>query len=311
MPEAIHRYEVFGLHLCSAIELPELLVSSSERRPDVIVRRGKLSGEWGQAASVEISSAIVRLSIPGVARYCIVEGREILVEARGGSERNLRLFLLGSALGAILHQRNCLPLHANAIVIDGRAIAFLGHSGAGKSTLAAWFHDRGYRVLADDVCVVTGDAEDRPCAQPGIPRLRLWREALEATGRTATDYEMSFDDMDKYNVPTHLSPTAAAVPLDHIYLLERAGEGKTDPLTSRLRGAAAVDAVTANTYRGSYIKGMGRTREHLLACAALTRRVPLFRIRRNWGLSYMGDQGREIEEHAREVIRAARLEASA
>ena len=78
----------------------------------------------------------------------------------------------------ILHQRSLLPLHANAMVVEGRAIGFMGHPGAGKSTLAAWFHDRGFDVLADDVCVVTPGPDGRPLAHPGIPRLRLWREAL-------------------------------------------------------------------------------------------------------------------------------------
>ena len=60
-------------------------------------------------------------------------------------------------MGAALHQRGILPLHANAVEIDHRAVAFMGASGAGKSTLAAWFHDQGYPILADDVCVIRAD----------------------------------------------------------------------------------------------------------------------------------------------------------
>ena len=83
---------------------------------------------------------------------------EIVAEPRQGvPDSNVRLFLLGSAMGALLHQRGLLPLHTNAVEVGGRAFAFMGKSGAGKSTLAAWFHDRGFRIVADDVCVVGFD----------------------------------------------------------------------------------------------------------------------------------------------------------
>ena len=45
--------------------------------------------------------------------------------APGASSRNVRVFLLGSAFGALLHQRGLLPLHANAVEVDGRAVATL------------------------------------------------------------------------------------------------------------------------------------------------------------------------------------------
>ena len=74
-------------------------------------------------------------------------------------DANIRLYLLGSAMGVLLHQRGLLPLHANAVEIDGKAFAFMGASGSGKSTLAAWFHDHGYRIIADDVCAVRFETE--------------------------------------------------------------------------------------------------------------------------------------------------------
>ena len=109
-------------------------------------------------------------------RYAVRGGCEIFYDpAEGASARNVRLYLLGSAFGALLHQRGILPLHANAVALDGQVHAFLGHPGAGKATLAAAFHDRGYRLLSDDVCAVRLDAQDRPWVEPGMPRLRLWR----------------------------------------------------------------------------------------------------------------------------------------
>jgi hypothetical protein len=296
------RYRLFGLSVLSEIELPELVADPGDGAADVRVRLGTIARSPEAGAGLHIDGDDALLVIPAAGRFLTRAGREMLVEpADGVSPRNLRLYLLGSAFGAILHQRRLLPLHANAVVVEGRAIGFMGHPGAGKSTLAAWFHDRGFDVLADDVCVVTPGPDNHPLAHPGIPRLRLWREALEAGGRDASAYERSFDDMDKYTVPTDLDRLLPAVPLSHLYLLEKA-DGEDSPLVTRLEGAAAVEAMIANTYRGAYVRLMGQTREHMLACAELARTVPVFRARRRWGYDSFDVQGAALEAHARKLI---------
>lgn len=300
MAESDHRYRLFGLSVLSEIPLPELVADPAAEAADVCVNLRPIAEHGETTAGLYVHGGDALLVIPKVGRFLIRGGREMVVEpAAGVSQRNLRLFMLGSAFAAILHQRSLLPLHANAVVVDGRGIGFMGHPGAGKSTLAAWFHDRGFDVLADDVCVVTPGPDGRPLAHPGIPRLRLWREALEAGGRDASVYERSFDNMDKYTVPTDLERVLPAVPLSHLYLLEKA-EG--DPSVDRLEGSAAVEAMIANTYRGAYVRLMGLTRQHLLACAELARTVPVFRARRRWGYDAFDAEGAALEAHARQLI---------
>jgi hypothetical protein len=157
-------------------------------------------------------------------------------------------------------------------------------------------------MLADDVCVVTwgdsGAESGRPLAHPGIGRVRLWRDALEASGRSAGDHERSFDDMDKYDVRTAVA--SGPVPLDHIYLLAKAeGRGGIRPLT----GAEALQSLIANTYRGSYLPLMGATERHFRQCVRLASDAPLFEASREWGLSGMDEQSARIEAHALALIR--------
>jgi len=294
------RYRLFGLSVRSEVPLPELVADPGTEAADVRIRLRTIANAPDAPAGLHIEGDEALLVIPAVGRFLTRGGREMLVEpAPNVSQRNLRLYLLGSAFAAILHQRGLLPLHANAMVVEGRAIGFMGHPGAGKSTLAAWFHDRGFDVLADDVCVVTPGPDGRPLAHPGIPRLRLWREALEAGGRDASAYERSFDDMDKYTVPTDLERALPAVPLSHLYLLEKADDSAS---VTRLEGSAAVEAMIANTYRGAYVRPMGLTRRHLLACAELARTVPVFRARRRWGYDSFDIEGAALEAHARRLI---------
>jgi hypothetical protein len=292
-------YSVFGLVIASEIELAELEPAGPGSAPDAVVRRGPVAlpdAPPGYSASGDCTL----LTIPRVGRYLISGGREVVVDpAPGASERNVRLFLLGSAFGALLHQRGLLPLHANAIEIDGRAFAFCGHSGAGKSTVAAWFHDRGHRILADDVCVIGFDASGGAVAFPGIPRLRLWREALEASGREAGAFTRSFDDLDKYDVPTHRDAPPRSLPLAAIYLLRRTEDGAAPAEVKRLAGVEAVETLVSNTYRGGYLKTIGRTGAHLAACLAVARAIPVFLAERAWGFDRFEAQASRLEAHAR------------
>jgi hypothetical protein len=296
-------YHVFGLRVQSEIELPELVAVDRGEPADVTIKFGKfppVAGERYRGFVAMPDGAM--LEVRNTARYLIRNGREIVVDPDpDGSERHVRLYLLGSAFGALLHQRRLLPLHANSIEIAGRAVAFMGHSGAGKSTMAAWFHDRGFEVLADDVCVVTFD-DGLPMAQPGIPRLRMWRDALEASGRSAEAYQLAFDDAEKYNVPTRAANEVRPAQLGAIYLLRKAEANPREPLIEPLSGIEALDALVANTYRGAYVRMLGGTQAHLSSCLALVKSTPIFAVNRLWGKEYLERQIREMEEHARGVV---------
>jgi hypothetical protein len=170
--------------------------------------------------------------------------------------------------------------------------------------MAAWFHDRGHRILADDVCVIGFDEAGRALAYPGIPRLRLWREALEASGREAGAFTRSFDDLDKYDVPTQLEAPPRPLPLGAIYLLRKADEGAAPAEVKRLVGVESVETLISNTYRGAYLKTIGRTGEHLAACLRIARAVPVFLAERAWGFDRFEAQASRLEAHARSLAEA-------
>ena len=299
---ARHVYSVFGLAIQSEIELPELFATDLGEGADVMISVGSVP-QIGSAASeiLSIDGTLV-LGVPGVARYRIANGRSITVEAEPGvPDRNIRLFLLGSAFGALLHQRGLLPLHANAVEVNGKAVAFMGESGAGKSTLAAWFHDKGHCVIADDVCVVGFDASGKPYAAPGLPRLRLWTEALELMGRESEDLDRSYvgeEHYDKFDLPIDSGSTAqTAIPLAGLYLLKRADEFSIDSLS----GINAAEAVFANTYRGAYVRAAGGQQNHWRSSVRLVQTLPVFRASREWDLRKFDDQNRRLLNHAAQI----------
>ncbi len=297
----LHHYHLFGLRLQSELVLPELHRNRHAVEPDVRIELGPLADVGGLQNEFSTTDDGACLSIADIGRYSISSSRILVEPASGAHLRNVRLYLLGSAMGILLHQRGLLPLHANAIEIDGRAFAFMGRSGAGKSTLAAVFHDRGFRVIADDVCVLRFDQTGRAYACPGIPRLRLWEEALSATGREPATYELSYagaENWRKFDVPTELKDSHANdVSLAAIYQL---ADGE-DLRVRKLEGAEAADAIFANTYRGGYVRSAGDPQAHWLASVQLISSTPIFELSRPWDLARIGAHLDEIIGHAASV----------
>jgi hypothetical protein len=293
-------YSVFGLRVRSSLHLPELLPAIGDGQPDVTIETASVPDERSPGQELSVVNGGVVLVIPDIVRFRISGGNAIAVDpVTGTPERNVRLYLLGSAFGALLHQRGLLPLHANAVEIDGKAVAFMGASGEGKSTLAAWFHDQGFNVIADDVCVVRAGDDGKPYALPGVARLRLWQDALEASGREPTSYERSYafdESWNKFDVPIERTACIGSeFELRGIYDLCRSDQFRIDALS----GIDAAEAVFANTYRGSYLSAAKGERKHWQSCVGLVRTIPIFRLGRPSDLRRMSEIFERIVDHVR------------
>lgn len=295
-----YRYCAFGLSVSSQVPLTELspAISGSSAAADISIHFENLperSESIGENRSIHVEGEDVSLTVDRVARYRIRGGREISIDPYpNASARNVRLFLLGSAFGVLCHQRGLLPLHANAIVVNGQAVVFAGQQGIGKSTLAAYYQSRGYGVLCDDVCVVSFGEGGRPLAWPGMPRLKLWRDAAETFGYDSRKLERVVDELDKYNVPLMAPVTKGPFPVARMYILsDRAADAATEivPLT----GSTAVQAIMANTYRNVYLQPMRLTGANFVQAALLAKSARIFAAPRRKGYDVFAQEAARLE----------------
>jgi hypothetical protein len=254
------RHSVYGLTIESWIPFPELEPALEGAKADVVFRLGdvpaELKGCRQTGARFQIAPGRLLLWMDHVARYLVNEGREIVVQPESGAlESDVRLFLLCSPVGALLHQRGFLPLHASAIATPRGAAVLMGGSGVGKSTLAASFQRRGFRVLADDISAVRFAPDGVPWVMPGLPQLKLWPDAISRLGSNADDLARLRPQVEKRAFPFRENFHSEPLPLDHIYFLRvRAAR---DVGVERISGMDRLPRLMHNTYRSQFVPGLG------------------------------------------------------
>jgi len=199
---AARRYRIFGWQLESELNLPDLPIGDAADPVDVTFRLGEappLEDAIPLGTLVSYNRhGCARIEIPGVAAFVVRDGREVVIAPHMAPDApDIRVFLLGSVIGALCHQRGELPLHASCVVIDGRAVVFSGQSGAGKSTLAAAMVARGSQLLSDDVAVARR-VDDGFHIMPAFPGQKLWRDALASLSLPAGRKLRSSGDAEKF-----------------------------------------------------------------------------------------------------------------
>lgn len=291
------RYTAYGLQIDSELPLPEL-PPGPDRLADVIVRFGsvptELSDPLHRYSYFEGKPGSFLLRVPKVGRYLVIEGREIVIDRLPEcSEELLRIFLLGSAFGSLLQQRQLLVMHASSVQTNRGAVLFVGPSGYGKSTVLAALARQGYAMLADDVTAIAVDSPSGPLAFASFPRQRLSAEVA-----SRLDYRIEtlppVENSDKLLAPVARF-CADPLPVHAVYALAVDEEPNI-----RLEPVAALErfaVVAANAYRYEFLEGLGLRETHFRASTRLARAVHVGRITRP-ASSFLLDQlvGRLEEE---------------
>jgi hypothetical protein len=279
-----NSYEAYGLNIRSTQACPELLPNAGARSaPDVTIQWAPGCIDPLLSGKFEVRPDRFRLDVKGVARYAVESGRSIHIDALPESPiEKVRLFLMGSAMGALLYQRGLFPLHGSAVETPWGAMIFVGEQGAGKSTLAAEFYRRGYRLLSDDVCAVdSGQGGLR--VLPALPHLRLCADAYERMGCPGG----ARFDVDKFIVPLGERYCPEPKPLRAIHVLSE--HALERPRFARMRGLDRVRSLLANLYRPEYLKGQRTERDVLRMAGTIAAQAAVAAVSRKKDAGAAGD----------------------
>ncbi|QJQ94015.1 MULTISPECIES: hypothetical protein [Halomonadaceae] len=306
-------YNTYGLTVSSQIELPELPAIEQCTDPEIEILTQKvdeeLEGATFSGSWLQISDESCQLKLEGISRYRIEKGQRILLDRRIPRDPekevvpgDIRLYLLGSALGILLHQRNWLPLHVSALSTPDGVWAFTGHSGAGKSTLGAWLHySQEWPLVTDDVAVIKPH-EELPYLYPGPPRVKLWKDALAALGIDKQGLTRDLTRTDKYHLTLSKGFQRQPQPLKALVMLERGEDGEEATLT-KMKGIEAFKIVMATLYRPEVGREFNSSESLLQNISRLAGQIEVYRFRRPWSLKDMNQSIRPLlqringEEH--------------
>lgn len=194
-------YSVFGLLLRSNLPIPELVsVEASNSEPAVNIH---MNESPRRESSLEPKTLIYTSEYtdptgqPALRIWKTLDGQFLHLAYFDGTEfwmdrkgtelwaqwpDNLTIedtatYLLGPVLGLLLRLRGVTCLHASAISVGDRAIAFIGSEGAGKSTTAAMFAQNGCPVISDDVVAIS-ERQGSYYVFPAYPYLSLWPDSV-------------------------------------------------------------------------------------------------------------------------------------
>ena len=176
----------------------------------------------------------------------------------------------------------CMPARSRP---ESGVVAFLARSGQGKSTLAAHLAQRGFRVIADDICLIDSTVPGPAMVVPTASWLKLWRNSLDHLGRQAEGLERVFSDDDKYRLP--LETVFEPEPIRKLVFLEGQEVSSTTTEIEPVSRLEALPLLMNLTHQSYLLEATGQREENFRRCGRVLSQATAYRLIRPWGLEHL------------------------
>lgn len=290
-----YYYKVYGLIVKSEVLLSELIEASDEEIKNIDVEvtygivRNHIEEFLDNGINYKLDKDKMWFVIEDVGYYYITKGKTIVVEPyKDADKAQIKTFLLGSAFGYLLIQRDSIAIHGGTIIINGKAIIFTGDTGAGKSTMTAAFREKGYFFMADDVSVISRCKDGSYEIYPGYPQQKLCKDTIKNMGYNPDAFKMIDDDREKYVIPAKESFINTPVELGGIIELS-INDGEEVEIFEVL-GSEKLLTLMKNIYRIEVTRFTGISRKYLTQCLEVTKNISIYKIKRPKGINTIDEQ---------------------
>lgn len=273
-----YYYKVYGLKIKSDIEMPELL-KSNDVNYEINICTGIASGgvlkSIEQGKNVYINYKEIWFNIKSVGTFLIYNGNTIVVDKDENADiEDVKAYLLGSAFGMILFQRDTLAIHGGTIVINNKTLTIIGDQGTGKSTLTTALRLNKYLFMADDVSVIN----DNFMMNPSYPQQKLCKDTMLKLGYRLNQFKKIDDDREKYKVPVKEDFISKPVTMGAICEMKIGNNSEVE--IEEIIGKEKLLILINNIYRIELIKKSGIQPEYFKKCLEIAQNIKFYRMYR-------------------------------
>ena len=289
---SVRRWSVYGITLESAHDFVSPLIAADPSDPaDVVfeVTTAPISLQPDRGPHAPLAG----IRVPKLVDFQIFPDRIVAHVPTGSSDGMAEIHLLSSALSTWLEYRGVLALHASAVVIDGKAVAFMASSRGGKTALGATFLRDGRPLLTDDILAIDvpqgrDNMAEPIIARPGYPQMRMWPDNAEFfVGEGWQGLPLVHPEYPKYRVRVGSDGMgefwSSPVPLGAVFLPERREGSDREIRIDPVRPMDAALEIARNTFSPRALSAPDLQPERLARLAGLVERVPVMRLAYNSG----------------------------
>ncbi len=294
MSEKIYTYyKVYGLVVKSELELKELEKVTSVDF-DVLIEKGKVPEKLKNPEKIGVRFEAKKneflLSVDNICKFHISNGNKIIIENIGNpSLSEIKLFLLGSAFGALIFQRGKVPFHGSTVLINGKAVIISGVSGAGKSTITAELILRGYPIIADDVSLISV-VDKSVCVFPGFARIKLWADTIDLL-KIDDKLDRIRPQLEKYSYPVNNYHNKETEISNVVIIKTKNTAGVT---IEEIKGVEKFKILNNNIYRKQFAKPLKVEKDQFKIIAQMSAKIKLYIIERPNSTNSINDVANSI-----------------
>jgi len=216
-------------------------------------------------------------------------------------QSHLNSFLVGSILGCVLRLKGILCFHGSVINIDGQAVILIGKKKSGKSTTAAAFSKLGYKVLSDDIAVISVIGEEF-FVEPGYAKVRLRPKSLQFFyPGNEYNFVSVYSHRDSKYSDLNDSFWDTSLPLGAIYVLGETQGPNDQPFVTSI-SAERIIHLHSNTFV-SYIVTPDLQKQEFNALVRVATKIPVQHLHFGHNVGLVNLQCEAILEDLRQLNR--------
>lgn len=293
-------YKVYGLNIESNIKILELhrISENNKKNVDLNLSYGIVSKDIKRdienGIDYKYNKQDMWFHIKGVAIYHIYNSDTVIVEpCKDADFKIIKVYILGSALGLVLLQKNIVAIHGGAILIDNKGCVFTGDKGAGKSTITTALRKKGYKFISDDVASIK--IGEFNMINPGFGYQKLCEDAMTKLGYDVNKFEPFRSDTNiKYIVPALDSFVDKEVPLNALFELN-VGDVESVCI-EEIVGADKINKFMKNIFRIEMMYYSGGVNSiYFKKCIDIIKNIKFYKITRPRAVFSVEEQIRVIE----------------